>query len=91
MERPTEAIKRLSECVSHDACDAERCEYFNSLEELQAVIDWVEELEAGRADPAEAEMYVTMNDGKGLYLKDVDSIMLLAHKDYGITYCGTFG
>ena len=53
MERPTEAIKRLSECVSHDACDAERCEYFNSLEELQAVIAWVEELEAGRAEPAE--------------------------------------
>ena len=45
MERPTEAIKRLSECVSHDACDAERCEYFNCLEEIQAVLAWAEELE----------------------------------------------
>ena len=45
MERPTEAIKKLSECVSHDACDAERCEYFNCLEEIQAVLAWTEELE----------------------------------------------
>ena len=91
MDRPTEAIQKLSECVSHDACDAERCEYFNSLEELQAVIAWVEELEAGMADPSEAEMSVTMKDGRTVYLKNIDSIMLLASKDYGTTYCGTFG
>ena len=45
MERPTEAIKRLSECVSHDACDAEQCEYFNCLDEIQAVLAWADELE----------------------------------------------
>ena len=45
MDKPTEGIKKLQECVSHDACDAERCEYFNCLEEIQAVLAWAEELE----------------------------------------------
>ena len=91
MERPTEAIEKLESCLQHDACGVQDCVYFGNYKELQEVLAWVEDLEEGRAEPAEAEMCVTMNDGKGLYLKDVDSIMLLAHKDYGITYCGTFG
>ena len=45
MERPTEGIKKLQECVSDDACDAEQCEYFNCLGEIQAVLAWAEELE----------------------------------------------
>lgn len=89
-EKAKEALNKIMDCVEHDACDEERCEYFNSFEELQAVLACVEEMEAYRAEPAEAEMLVVMNDGKGLYLKGVDSIMLLAHKDYGITYCGAF-
>ena len=45
MDKPTEGIKKLQECVSHDACDAEQCEYFNCLDEIQAVLAWAEELE----------------------------------------------
>ena len=45
MDKPTEGIKKLQECVSHDACDAEQCEYFNCLEEIQDVLAWAEELE----------------------------------------------
>ena len=50
MKRPTIAIKRLSECVSHDACDAEQCAYFGTYEELRAVLAWVEELEKEKAE-----------------------------------------
>jgi len=38
----------------------------------------------------DAEMSITHNDGTVEYVKDIADIMLLAHKDYGITYCGTF-
>lgn len=34
------------------------------------------------------EMYVTHNDGTTEYISDIDSIGLLARKDYGITYYG---
>ena len=40
-----EAIGKLTTCASHDACDAEQCEYFNCLDEIQAVLAWAEELE----------------------------------------------
>ena len=38
----------------------------------------------------DAEMSITHCDGTIEYIKDIDSIMLLASKDYGISYCGTF-
>jgi hypothetical protein len=48
----------------------------------------LKEQEAVKAE--EAEMYILHNDGTAEYIKDIADVMLLAHKDYGITYCGTF-
>lgn len=41
-------------------------------------------------EPSEAEMMVEHTDGTVEYVKDIDSIMLSAHKDYSITYTGAF-
>ena len=41
-------------------------------------------------EPSEAEMAVEHTDGTVEYVKDIDSVMLLAHKDYHITYTGEF-
>lgn len=90
MDRPTEAIRKLSECVAHDACDMERCDYFTSLEDMQEILEWVEYLDYRLAEPKDAEMAVTGSDGETIYLKNVDSILLLADKNYGINYCGVF-
>ena len=45
MDRPMAALEKIQECVSHDACDAEQCEYFCLYEELRDILAWVEELE----------------------------------------------
>lgn len=41
-------------------------------------------------EPYEAAMMITHDDGSVEYLKDIDSVMLLAHMDYQITYTGEF-
>ena len=43
-----------------------------------------------KVEQCEAEMMVEHTDGTVEYVKDIDSIMLLAHKDYHITYTGAF-
>lgn len=50
---------------------------------LEKGIDWVI-----RKDDSEIEMSITHNDGSIEYISDIDSIGLLASKDYGITYYG---
>lgn len=45
MERPTEAIERLRECVSHDTCEMEGCEYWIRLEEIEKIVAYIDILE----------------------------------------------
>lgn len=40
--------------------------------------------------PQDAEMLIIHNGGAEEYVKDIESIILLAHKDYDIVYCGSF-
>lgn len=40
--------------------------------------------------PQDAEMLIVHNGGAKEYVKDIESIVLLAHKDYDIVYCGVF-
>ena len=40
--------------------------------------------------PQDAEMLIIHNGGAEEYVKDIESIVLLAHKDYDIVYCGRF-
>ena len=46
MERPTESIKKLLECISHDTCENEGCEYWNNLSDIEAVTEYIEFLES---------------------------------------------
>ena len=46
MDRPTEAIKKLQECISNDTCEREGCEYWNHLGEIEEVRDYIEYLES---------------------------------------------
>jgi len=56
----------------------------------QAIDIAIKALEQTQIEPSEAEMMVEHTDGTVEYVKDIDSIMLLAHKDYHITYTGAF-
>lgn len=47
-------------------------------------------LEHEAVKPQDAEMLVIHNGGAEEYVKDIESIVLLAHKDYDIVYCGKF-
>lgn len=40
--------------------------------------------------PQDAEMLIIHNGGAEEYVKEIESIVLLAHKDYDIVYCGKF-
>ena len=40
--------------------------------------------------PHDAEMLIIHNGGAEEYVKDIESIVLLASKDYDIVYCGMF-
>ena len=55
---------------------------------VNSILELLKEHEEVKAE--DAEMAVTHNDGTVEYIKDIADIMLLAHKDYGITYCGVF-
>lgn len=46
--------------------------------------------EQNAVKPQDAEMLIIHNDGSEEYVKDIESIVLLAHKDYDIVYCGKF-
>lgn len=46
MDRPTEAIKKLLECISNETCEREGCEYWNHLGEIEEVRDYIEFLES---------------------------------------------
>lgn len=46
MKRPSEAIRKLRECISNDKCEEEGCEYWDDLEEIENVLNYVDELEA---------------------------------------------
>ena len=58
----------------------DQVEYFTDKQKEQEVVD-----------PQDAEMLIVHNGGAEEYVKDIESIVLLAHKDYDIVYCGTFG
>lgn len=53
---------------------------------IEAEIEWVIQTEDQKDKPI--EMMVTHNDGTVEYLKDIDSVGLIASKDYCITYYG---
>ncbi|MBR2556449.1 MAG: hypothetical protein IKE94_16500 [Aeriscardovia sp.] len=58
-------------------------------EPINGAISLLKEQEA--VEPQDAEMLIIHNGGAEEYVKDIESIVLLAHKDYDIVYCGTFG
>lgn len=45
MKRPSEAIRKLRECISNDKCEEGYCEYWNNLEEIENVLDYVDDIE----------------------------------------------
>lgn len=45
MERPSEAIRKLRECISNDKCEEEGCEYWDDLEEIENVLNYVDDIE----------------------------------------------
>ena len=49
---------------------------------------WYDLLELLQGGDGDAEMVITHKDGSTEYINNIDSIGLLAHKDYEITYYG---
>lgn len=62
----------------------------NMRDDLSRMLDELIAEQQAEIEPSEAEMMVEHTDGTVEYVKDIDSIMLLAHKDYHITYTGAF-
>ena len=93
-------IKALELCES--GCDDNGCVYLEEQNNRGGLAvcrcvdlmarDALELLKSQQAEtePSEAEMMVEHTDGTFKYVKDIDNIMLLAHKDYHITYTGAF-
>ena len=46
MERPSEALRKLRECISNDKCEEEGCEYWDDLEEIENVLNYVDNIES---------------------------------------------
>lgn len=62
-----------------------KCSGFaNCMTCVENGIEWIIKV----ADNENAEMIITHKDGSTEYINDIDSIGLLGHKDYGITYYG---
>ena len=85
-------IKDIEECLSA-SCRGYRprlsCPYNDDeWDIMRDALALLKEQEA--VEPYEAEMMITHDDGSVEYLKDIDSVMLLAHMDYQITYTGEF-
>lgn len=57
---------------------------------IKKLTDAVGELNDAEITVIGAEMMVEHTDGTVEYVKDIDNIMLLADKDYHITYTGEF-
>ncbi len=55
---------------------------------IRKAVELLKQQEAVR--PQDAEMLIIHNGGAEEYVKDIESIVLLAHKDYDIVYCGRF-
>jgi len=55
---------------------------------IRTIVALLKEQEAVK--PQDAEMLIIHNGGAEEYVKDIESIVLLAHKDYDIVYCGRF-
>lgn len=73
-------IEHLSDCCCLGECQENlKADVIALLKERKAV------------EPQDAEMLIIHNGGAEEYVKDIESIVLLAHKDYDIVYCGTFG
>ena len=89
-------IKAIDICLGHGKCND--CSYHSGanysdqncrgrmLQDALALLKEQEEVE-----PQDAEMLIIHNGGAEEYVKDIESIVLLAHTDYDIVYCGTFG
>lgn len=45
MDRPDEEIKRLNECQARDACERDKCSYFNDPEDIRKVLEYIGYLE----------------------------------------------
>jgi hypothetical protein len=60
----------------------------NFLRTIDDALTLLEKQEAVK--PQDAEMLIIHNSGAEEYVKDIESIVLLAHKDYDIVYCGRF-
>ena len=92
-EKVIKALEKCK-CCDCDNCTEEHashctwdCIAYDELVSLAlALLKQQEEVE-----PQDAEMLIIHNGGAEEYVKDIESIVLLAHKDYDIVYCGTFG
>ena len=89
-------IKGLAEIIEYffdiyrNDTDSYKCE--KAQEYSDCAIDALAMLKEQEAvEPQDAEMLIIHNGGAEEYVKDIESIVLLAHKDYDIVYCGTFG
>lgn len=78
------------QCNYHGCPYKDPCENANGVKQI--MLDAIALLKSQQAEiePSEAEMMVEHADGTVEYVKDIDNIMLLAHKDYHITYTGAF-
>jgi len=70
---------------------AERVGFEQARNFLRTIDDALTLLEKQEAvKPQDAEMLIIHNGGAEEYARDIESIVLLAHKDYDIVYCGRF-
>ena len=82
-------------CSEYDIClipvDGKGFGEQNVSEFIDSRPEWCPLKEQEAVEPQDAEMLIIHNGGAEEYVKDIESIVLLAHKDYDIIYCGTFG
>lgn len=73
----------------HDVLNEQQQQIWEFQDQVEYLTDKLKEQE--EVEPKDAEMLIIHNGGAEEYVKDIESIVLLAHKDYDIVYCGTFG
>lgn len=83
-------ITQIEKCIIDSSCIG--CPYEKSLVCRHYMLADALELlkEQKTVKPQDAEMLIIHNGGAEEYVKDIESIVLLAHKDYDIVYCGNF-
>lgn len=82
-KRLKEEQEAMNECLKRKCVICPHCENCDVDEN-----GLLKEQEAVR--PQDAEMLIIHNGGAEEYVEDIESIVLLAHKDYDIVYCGRF-